>query len=83
MAYGVTEEQYDAMVETSGGRCYSCWEVPEEDHLGRSLVFDHDHKTGKPRGLLCVKCNLALGYVDDSIEKLEKLITYLKTKITI
>jgi hypothetical protein len=40
---------------------------------------DHDHKTGKARGILCVTCNSALGMVDDDITVLERLIAYLKT----
>lgn len=50
---------------------------------GRSRFYiDHCHKTNKIRGLLCHQCNLALGHVGDSIEKLEGLILYLKENKT-
>lgn len=42
------------------------------------ICFDHDHKTGKPRGWLCDRCNKMLGLVGDSEELLYKLIGYLK-----
>ena len=41
------------------------------------VMFDHDHKTGKFRGWICMKCNTILGKVDDSKELLRKLIKYL------
>jgi hypothetical protein len=47
--------------------------------MGRYGVYhvDHCHKTNKRRGLLCHKCNVGLGMVQDSVEHLEKLIAYL------
>ncbi len=44
----------------------------------KGLHYDHCHKTGKFRGWLCFKCNVALGMVGDSVDILEKLIIYLK-----
>jgi hypothetical protein len=41
------------------------------------LCFDHDHKTGEFRGWLCHACNKALGYVEDSRDRLQLLINYL------
>jgi Recombination endonuclease VII len=43
------------------------------------VVRDHDHTTGEFRGALCNNCNLALGLLDDSVERLEQLIAYLRT----
>lgn len=59
--------------ERKSGPCESCKVFQDP------LYADHCHTTGLSRGWLCVKCNLALGYVDDDIEKLKNLITYLKT----
>lgn len=44
------------------------------------IHVDHCHKTGKVRGALCFNCNAALGHVNDSIERLQKLVAYLETK---
>lgn len=43
------------------------------------LVIDHDHKTGKVRGVLCKQCNIALGGAKDNIDILSSLIEYLKS----
>lgn len=42
------------------------------------IAYDHDHKTGEFRGWLCIKCNTALGLVNDDVEILQKLIDYLE-----
>jgi hypothetical protein len=44
------------------------------------ICFDHDHKTGKFRGWICVKCNTILGKVKDSPKLLQSLIDYLNVK---
>jgi hypothetical protein len=42
------------------------------------ICFDHCHKTGKFRGWICLKCNSALGMIDDNLQTLELMILYLK-----
>ena len=42
-----------------------------------NVAYDHCHKTGKFRGWLCMKCNTALGLVDDDVELLRRMIMYL------
>ena len=42
------------------------------------IAYDHSHKTGKFRGWLCMKCNTALGLVNDDIELLKRMIAYLE-----
>ena len=54
--------------------CDCCGQQPQR----RALHWDHDHLTSTFRGWLCHHCNIALGSVDDSVEKLERLIAYLK-----
>lgn len=44
----------------------------------KSLAIDHDHNTGKIRGLLCFSCNVGLGHFKDDITLLEKAIEYIK-----
>ncbi len=74
--YGLTIEQYDEMVRKSGGRCMVCGKKPTGK---KGLHVDHDHKTGKVRGLLCNKCNVALGMVNDTPNLLLKLYYYLRS----
>ena len=60
--YKLTLEQYDEMFEQQNGKCAICSEVS----LGvKRLCVDHNHKTGKVRGLLCNRCNIKLGIVED------------------
>jgi Autographiviridae endonuclease VII len=75
--YGITPEQYDAMLAAQGGHCAIC---PATEPGGGNKKFnvDHDHVTGKVRGLLCRSCNLMLGYSEDSEERLEAGIAYLR-----
>ena len=54
--YSLTLEQYDQMFEQQNGVCAICG-LPE---LNRRLAVDHNHKTGKIRGLLCIQCNVKL-----------------------
>lgn len=56
--YGLTEEEYDAMLAAQRGGCAMCGEACP---TGRQLAVDHDHQSGRVRGLLCVKCNQWLG----------------------
>ena len=48
---------------------------------GKDRHIDHDHSTGQIRGVLCRKCNVALGFVDDNTQKLKNLIKYLEKQI--
>jgi hypothetical protein len=55
-------------------------EVPKQCELcggATRIAYDHDHATGKHRGWLCMKCNTALGLVNDDVELLKKMIAYL------
>ncbi len=72
--YGITLEQYEAMFDEQKGVCYIC----KNESLNRRLSVDHCHKTGKIRRLLCDKCNMTLGLVNDSQELLKQFIFYLK-----
>lgn len=62
---------YPAMYEEQEGACKIC-----EKNFS-SLCVDHDHNSGKVRGLLCDSCNLMLGYALDNITTLQNAITYL------
>lgn len=58
-------------------RCDICGKFGNKG-LKRPLCVDHCHKTGKIRGMLCHKCNTAIGLLDDRVELLLKCIDYLK-----
>ena len=76
--YGITADRYDALVRTQHGRCAICGEVPNGKKARGRLHVDHCHARDRFRALICGNCNTALGMVGDSIERLEKLIAYLK-----
>src|SRR4030095_3098139 len=70
--YGLTNKQYDKLLESQGGGCAICGRLPGK----RMLAVDHDHDTGKARGLLCYACNSGLGNLQDSADILRKAIIY-------
>lgn len=73
--YGITIEQYDALYIAQGGVCYICRRATGKT---RRLAVDHNHKTGKVRGLLCKLCNrFIIGYARDNAEMLKRAIEYL------
>lgn len=78
--YNITLERYDELLEQQSGVCAICCKPPTtENHYGTMrLSVDHDHKTGEVRGLLCSKCNLTLGCVDDNKELLLSAVLYLE-----
>lgn len=71
--YGLTEEEYQILWNSQGGKCAICGK-----ESGKALCVDHDHKTGKVRGLLCDNCNAALGHIHDDPKIAIKIIEYLK-----
>lgn len=71
--YGLTVEQYEQLVVDQHGACAICGNT---EPRGR-LVVDHDHSTGVVRGLLCHKCNQALGLFKDSRWVLAAGLAYL------
>jgi hypothetical protein len=75
--FGIKYEQYDQMLEQQDGKCAIC-KKPETSSKCSYLSVDHDHKTGKIRGLLCVSCNRGLGMFWDDTLIMEKAINYLK-----
>lgn len=82
--YKITAEAYEAMFVRQGGKCAICQKVETDKYQNgvRDLAVDHDHKTGKIRGLLCGKCNKALGLFQDSIELLEAATLYMKDGVS-
>ena len=74
--FGITVDEYDRLLVQQDGHCALC---PATHSDGTSLRFhvDHDHETGRVRGLLCRSCNMALGILGDDIDGLNRALTYL------
>jgi hypothetical protein len=81
--FGITVEDYEAMLQAQQGACAIC-KKPETstNKFGkpRDLAVDHDHRSGKVRGLLCCQCNQGLGAFQDCPELLSKAIVYLQER---
>lgn len=75
--YNITWEEYARLLREQKGVCGICAQPPEEK---RKLGVDHNHKTKKIRGLLCLKCNAALGHMRDNPKLLRIAATYLELK---
>ena len=69
--YGITLEEFNSMVLKSEGRCAICGATGD-------LHVDHDHITGKVRGLLCNLCNPLLGYAKENPIRLREAAKYLE-----
>lgn len=80
--YGISSDQYKELLTKQNNLCKICKRpettIDPRNKKLRRLCIDHDHKTGKVRGLLCQKCNSMLGFFDDNIQILENAISYLK-----
>lgn len=79
--YGITREQYNAMLEKQCGKCAICGGSPVGRVKGRPATrfdVDHDHETKAVRGLVCHPCNVMLGQARDRIEVLQAAIFYLQ-----
>lgn len=73
--YGLSLNTFARMFVAQGGTCRIC-------HSDPPLVIDHDHDTGKVRGLLCGRCNSGLGFFRDDPLLLREAIRYLTPKAT-
>lgn len=70
--YGLSREELDALVERSGNACEICRASFEET----KRCIDHDHITGDVRGLLCRKCNAALGLIGERLNAAARYLGY-------
>lgn len=77
-ATGFTEAQFGEALRRQNGECAIC-RTGLSDLPPRQVHADHDHNTGKPRGVLCHHCNVALGHLKDSEELLQAAIDYLQS----
>lgn len=72
MNYGITLEEYNTKLNSQMGVCAICYKSTK-----RTLSVDHNHTTGKIRGLLCHNCNVALGLLKEDKNILNRMIDYL------
>ena len=78
--YGLSIEEWEIIFDKQNGVCAIC-NLPEtviDKGTKRRLAVDHCHSTGKVRGLLCTKCNRAIGLLNDNPEILDKASAYLR-----
>jgi hypothetical protein len=76
MKYGLTREDYHAMLAAQRGCCAIC-ERPLVVE-GKKTHVDHCHDTDVVRGLLCARCNTGLGAFEDNPDLLERAVAYLR-----
>lgn len=75
--YGITIDEFDALLAEQGGKCAICGAASPGARV-KHFNVDHCHETGRVRGLLCFRCNGGLGSLGDTVEALERAIAYLK-----
>lgn len=71
--YGLTPEQYAALLADCGNLCHICG----ENRTTQRLAVDHCHDSLEVRGLICKRCNSAIGLADESADRLARMIEYL------
>lgn len=78
--YGITEEEYNELHTKQGGVCAICGKPETMKQKGtlKHLAVDHDHETGKIRGLLCTKCNASIGQMYEDPILLRKAADYIE-----
>lgn len=71
--YGLSMDQYQQLLDKQGGCCAICKKV----QTIKRLCVDHDHFSGKVRGLLCIPCNNAIGLLGDTASGCKAAVDYL------
>jgi Recombination endonuclease VII len=71
--YGITLEEYNVILSAQNGACAIC-----KTRMTTPCV-DHDHNTGRVRGLLCSECNKAIGFLKDDPDRCLNAATYLRS----
>jgi hypothetical protein len=74
----ITEKQLSELYELQHGECAICKLPLKSEFKVDTPHIDHDHTTGKIRGLLCQKCNSGLGFFQDDPTRLSRIIAYLQ-----
>lgn len=79
--YGLTPGEYEQLLRKQGGGCALCGRTYSigRDKKVTPLCVDHDHETGRVRGLLCSRCNGLLRKIGDSVAGIMRFVNYLAT----
>lgn len=85
--YGITLQQYNEMLLLQNGVCAICGQKEKVRRQKKAagperLAVDHCHESGRVRGLLCFKCNTAIGSLGDTEEMVQRVISYLAKSLT-
>ena len=75
LSYGITEKILENIKRNQNSKCAICGKKISE--FTKDFAIDHDHKTGKVRGLLCMNCNIGLGAFRDDKRIMKKAIDFL------
>lgn len=75
--FGLSYSEFQLLLDVQGGVCALCRKASAVRTKASRLAVDHDHVTQKVRGLLCGKCNLALGLFNDDLATLRRAVEYL------
>ena len=79
--YGISHDDYKKMLLSQGGGCAICGRTednrPKDSNNAKFLAVDHEHGTGRIRGILCENCNRALGLFKEDRELMKQAIKYL------
>ncbi len=80
--YGISLESYEEMFRAQDGRCAACKQRETAKQKGRIMLLgvDHDHTTGKIRGLLCNRCNRVLGLFRDNPDVIKRALDYVRSR---
>ena len=78
--YNITIKDYNLLLQQQNMVCAICKKPEIRKHKNGkkyNMAIDHDHNTGKIRGLLCNKCNTSLGLLDENIQNMKNMIKYI------
>jgi hypothetical protein len=78
--YGISWDDYVAMLAGQGNACAIC-HSPDPGRGFDSFDVDHDHATGRVRGLLCHACNVGIGHFNEDADSLLRAVAYLRATV--
>jgi len=74
--FGITKVEYDLLLSKQHNKCAICGMYWDKNQ--KQFSVDHNHQTGKIRGILCMACNLGIGQFKENLELLKLACKYLE-----